>query len=128
MAQNFSELANFLWSAADHLRGDYRQSDYGKVILSPTLLRRLECVLENTKAEVLDEFEKRKDTGVSLDVFLKRKSKQAFAEIVIEAQDAHNLIAEQLLKDERIMETMQGMLAKMVRRQFQAGIQPKTFP
>jgi type I restriction enzyme M protein len=78
MAQNFSELANFLWSVADHLRGDYKQADYGKVILPFTLLRRLECVLEGTKKEVLDEHAKRKDSGVSLDVFLKRKSKQAF--------------------------------------------------
>jgi type I restriction enzyme M protein len=78
MAQNFSELANFLWSVADHLRGDYKQADYGKVILPFTLLRRLECVLEGTKKEVLDEHAKRKDSGVSLDVFLKRKSKEAF--------------------------------------------------
>lgn len=78
MAQNFSELANLIWSVADHLRGDYRQSDYGKVILPFTLLRRLECVLDETKSDVLDEYAKRKDTGVSLDIFLKRKSKQAF--------------------------------------------------
>lgn len=78
MALNFSELANLIWSVADHLRGDYRQSDYGKVILPFTLLRRLECVLDDTKPDVLAEYAKRKDTGVSLDVFLKRKSKQAF--------------------------------------------------
>lgn len=78
MAQNFSELANLIWSVAEHLRGDYRQSDYGKVLLPFTLLRRLECVLDENKADVLAEFAKRKDTGVSLDVFLKRKSKQAF--------------------------------------------------
>lgn len=45
MAQNFSELANFVWSVADLLRGDYKQADYGKVILPFTLLRRLDCVL-----------------------------------------------------------------------------------
>jgi type I restriction enzyme M protein len=78
MAQNFSELANFLWSVADLLRGDYRQSDYGKVILPFTLLRRLDCVLESTKKDVLAEHEKRKDSGVNLDPFLKRKSRQAF--------------------------------------------------
>ena len=78
MAQNFSELANFLWSVADHLRGDYKQSDYGKVILPFTLLRRLDCVLESTKPEVLAEFTKRNESGVNLDPFLKRKSKQAF--------------------------------------------------
>lgn len=50
---NFSELANFIWSVADLLRGDYKQADYGKIILPFTLLRRLECVLEPTKADVL---------------------------------------------------------------------------
>jgi len=78
MVQNFSELANFLWSVADLLRGDYKQSDYGKVILPFTLLRRLDCVLEGTKADVLAEYAKRKETGVNLDPYLKRKSKQAF--------------------------------------------------
>ncbi|VTU42352.1 MULTISPECIES: type I restriction-modification system subunit M [unclassified Variovorax] len=78
MAQNFSELANFLWSVADLLRGDYKQADYGKVILPFTLLRRLDCVLESTKEDVLAESKKRKDTGINLDPFLKRKSKQAF--------------------------------------------------
>ena len=78
MAQNFSELANFIWSVADLLRGDYKQADYGKVILPFTLLRRLDCVLEPTKAAVLTEYEKRKESGVALDPLLKRKSLQAF--------------------------------------------------
>ena len=46
--------AAFIWSVADLLRGDYKQSEYGKVILPLTVLRRLDCVLEPTKAEVLD--------------------------------------------------------------------------
>lgn len=75
---NFSELANFIWSVADILRGDYKQADYGKVILPFTLLRRLDCVLDGTKQGVLAEYAKRKEEGVNLDVFLKRKSKQAF--------------------------------------------------
>jgi type I restriction enzyme M protein len=49
---NFSELANFLWSVADLLRGDYKQSDYGKVILPFTVLRRFDCVLAPTRAAV----------------------------------------------------------------------------
>src|SRR5687767_10879082 len=53
MAQNFSELANFLWSIADLLRGDYKQHDYGKVILPFTVLRRLDCVLAESKEKVL---------------------------------------------------------------------------
>lgn len=51
--KNFKETANFIWSIADLLRGDYKQSDYGKVILPLTVLRRLDCVLENTKDKVL---------------------------------------------------------------------------
>ena len=78
MAKNFSELANFIWQVADLLRGDYKQADYGKVILPFTLLRRLDCVLESTKADVLAEHDKRKAEGVNLDTFLKRKSKQSF--------------------------------------------------
>ena len=37
MSQHFSEFANFLWSVVDLLRGDYKQADYGKVILPFTL-------------------------------------------------------------------------------------------
>jgi type I restriction enzyme M protein len=51
--ESFSEASNFLWSIADLLRGDYKQHDYGKVILPLTVLRRLDCVLEPTKDKVL---------------------------------------------------------------------------
>jgi len=50
---DFKEKANLIWEVADLLRGDYKQSDYGKVILPLTVLRRLDCVLEPTKAQVL---------------------------------------------------------------------------
>jgi len=46
--------AAFIWSVADLLRGDYKQSEYGKVILPLTVIRRLDCVLEATKQAVLD--------------------------------------------------------------------------
>lgn len=51
---NFKEKADLIWRVADLLRGDYKQSDYGKVILPMTVLRRLDCVLEPTKDKVLD--------------------------------------------------------------------------
>ena len=51
-------LSSFIWSVADLLRGDYKQSEYGKVILPFTVLRRLDCVLESTKPAVLAEKEK----------------------------------------------------------------------
>ena len=51
--ESHSQLAAFIWSVADLLRGNFRQSQYGRIILPFALLRRLECVLEPTKAEVL---------------------------------------------------------------------------
>ncbi|VTU42360.1 MULTISPECIES: type I restriction endonuclease subunit R [unclassified Variovorax] len=52
--------------------------------------------------------------------------KDAFTDVVIEAQDAHNQIAEQLLKDERIFGMMQKMVAKMVWQGFQQGPAART--
>lgn len=55
---NFSQVAAFIWSVADLLRGDFKQSQYGRVILPFTLLRRLECVLATSKAAVVAEHER----------------------------------------------------------------------
>lgn len=78
MSANFNEIASFIWSVADLLRGDYKQSDYGKVILPFTLLRRMDCVLDATKAAVLSEFEVKKAMGVDLAPFLRKKAGQTF--------------------------------------------------
>jgi type I restriction enzyme M protein len=75
---SFTSTAAFIWSVADLLRGDYKQSDYGKVILPFTLLRRLECVLDKTRPAVRAEYEKRKDSGLNLDAFLNKKSEHSF--------------------------------------------------
>lgn len=56
-SEKVKELANFIWGVADLLRGDYKQADYGKVILPLTVLRRLDCVLEPTKEKVLEFYE-----------------------------------------------------------------------
>ncbi len=53
----FREKVAFIWSVADLLRGDYKQSEYGKVILPLTVLRRLDSVLEPTKQQVLKRHE-----------------------------------------------------------------------
>ncbi|OJW77408.1 MAG: restriction endonuclease subunit M [Bacteroidetes bacterium 46-16] len=58
---NFREKANFIWSVADLLRGDYKQADYGKVILPFTVLRRIDALLAKTKEKVLKEYPKHKD-------------------------------------------------------------------
>jgi type I restriction enzyme M protein len=72
------ELSGFIWQVADLLRGNYRQSDYGKVILPFTILRRLDCVLEPTKAAVLAEHAKRTKEGVDPTPFLTRIAKHSF--------------------------------------------------
>ena len=75
---NQQALSSFIWSVADLLRGDYRQSEYGKVILPFTVLRRLDCVLESTKPAVLVENAKQLKAGLNPEPFLLRKAKQGF--------------------------------------------------
>jgi len=65
MSQTSNNLAAYIWSLADLLRGDFKQSQYGRIILPFTLLRRLECVLEASKAAVLAEYDKIQQLGVS---------------------------------------------------------------
>ncbi|NNU82201.1 type I restriction-modification system subunit M N-terminal domain-containing protein [Halovulum dunhuangense] len=73
-----SQLSSLIWSVADLLRGDYRQSEYGRVILPLTVLRRLDCVLEPTKAAVLREKDERTRAGLNPDPFMRRVSGAAF--------------------------------------------------
>lgn len=54
---NFQDRANFIWSLADLLRGDYKQAEYGKIILPFTILRRLDCLLSDTKPKILLQYE-----------------------------------------------------------------------
>src|SRR6187399_2615134 len=77
-AVNNPNLSSFIWAVADLLRGDYKQSDYGKVILPFTVLRRLDCVLEATKPAVLTELAARQKGGLNPEPFLLRKSGQLF--------------------------------------------------
>ena len=49
--------AAFIWSVADLLRGDYKRSEYGRVVLPLTVLRRLDGVLSPTKERVLEKYE-----------------------------------------------------------------------
>lgn len=75
---NHQSLSAFIWSVADLLRGDYKQSEYGKVILPFTVLRRLDCVLAATKVAVLAEYAERTKAGLNPDAFLLRKSRKKF--------------------------------------------------
>jgi type I restriction enzyme M protein len=70
---HFGEVSSFIWDVFELLRGDYRRSEYGMVILPFTLLRRLDCVLDATKDRVLAEYKKRKGGKVkNIDPFLTR--------------------------------------------------------
>lgn len=75
---NQQNLANFIWSVADLLRGDFKRSEYGRVILPFTLLRRLECVLEPTRAAVLDRAKQLEGSAIDPDAVLPRVSSQKF--------------------------------------------------
>jgi type I restriction enzyme M protein len=73
-----ASLSAFIWSVADLLRGDYKQSEYGKVILPFTVLRRLDCVLEPTKAAVLAEHAAQKKKKMNSELLLRRRAKLTF--------------------------------------------------
>ena len=75
---NHQALSSFIWSVADLLRGDYKQSDYGKVILPFTVLRRLDCVMEPSKEAVLTEFADKQKAGLNPEPFLLRTAGQSF--------------------------------------------------
>jgi type I restriction enzyme M protein len=78
---NHQSLSAFIWSVADLLRGDYKQADYGKVILPFTVLRRLDCVLEPTKGAVLAEYTEKQAAGLNPEPFVLRKAGQSFANV-----------------------------------------------
>lgn len=67
---NQQNLADFIWNVADALRGDFKQSEFGRVILPFTVLRRLECVLEPTRDAVLAQYRALKGTSINLDLVL----------------------------------------------------------
>jgi type I restriction enzyme M protein len=70
--------AAFIWSVADLLRGDYKQSEYGRVILPFVVLRRLDCVLEATKAKVLQRVEQLSGKVANVDPLLRKTAGQQF--------------------------------------------------
>ncbi|ASP39598.1 restriction endonuclease subunit M [Bacterioplanes sanyensis] len=76
---NFSEHVSFIWSIAEILRGNYKQSEYGKVVLPFTVLRRLDCVLEESKQAVLDKA-----------ASLPKNIDSAMAEIMLNNASGHN--------------------------------------
>ena len=76
---DWPQYADFIWSVADLLRGDYKQSEYGRVILPFVVLRRLDCVLEPTKAAVLGVAARNQGMAeLGLDLLLRRAAGEAF--------------------------------------------------
>lgn len=73
-------FANLVWQIADLLRGPYRPPQYERVMLPMTVLRRFDCVLASTKADVLAEYERRKErlVGEALDSVLNGAAGQPF--------------------------------------------------
>lgn len=76
---NFNEKVSFIWSVAELLRGPYRPNQYKDVMLPMTVLRRLDCVLEPTKENVLAKLNSLKDSPVkNIEPILKRTAGQQF--------------------------------------------------
>lgn len=65
-------LAAFIWKNAEDLWGDFKHTDFGKIILPFTLLRRLECVLEPTRDAVREAHDKFKDKGLDMGLILRQ--------------------------------------------------------
>jgi type I restriction enzyme M protein len=73
-----SELADFIWKNADDLRDDFRHTEFGKIVLPFTLLRRLECVLEKNHAEVTQRHKDFKDSQIDVDMILRQATGYPF--------------------------------------------------
>lgn len=73
-----ASLADFIWKNAEDLWGDFKHTDFGKIILPFTLLRRLECVLEPTRQEVRDSHASMKDSGIDIDLILRQATRYPF--------------------------------------------------
>src|SRR5205809_7620688 len=93
---NFKEKANLIWGIADLLRGEYKQADYGKVILPLVVLKRLDEVLAPTKEKVLNQFAQVQSINVAhIDPILNRvaglnfhnKSKYDFQKLLADPDD-----------------------------------------
>lgn len=75
--QNTS-LADFIWKNADDLWGNFKHVEFGKIILPFTLLRRLECVLEPTRDEVIETIKSMSGQGIDMDVILRQLTSYPF--------------------------------------------------
>lgn len=100
--KNFSEHTSFIWSIAEILRGDYKQSEYGKVILPLTVLRRLDCVLESSKEAVLKQ---------SAD--LPKGIDSAMAEVMLNKASGHNFHNTSRYTFEKLLDDPENIAANL---------------
>lgn len=78
MTNAYPEIEH-IWDIAELLRGDYKRSDYGKVILPFTVLRRLDCILRPTKVDVLQAAPADLQRGEKIgEILLNTRAKQPF--------------------------------------------------
>lgn len=73
-----TSLSSFVWNAANELWGDFKHTDFARIIIPLLLLRRMECVLEPTKSDVLKAYASEKDSGMDLNLILPEFSKLPF--------------------------------------------------
>lgn len=103
MSQHTNNLANESWAIADLLRGDFKQSQYGRIILPFCLLRRLECVLAPTKDAVLAEAAKIQALNLPEDaqekLLLRATKGLAFFNWRFKREDIEKWIEEQKMTD-----------------------------
>ena len=87
-----AELANFIWSICNLLRGPYKRNEYRKVILPLTVLRRFDCVLAETKDQVLAAADKTKGQS------------QTMRNIALESASGHKFYNTSRLDFERLLD------------------------
>ena len=90
--------ADLIWRVADKLRGVYKQSEYGKVILPLTVLRRLDCVLEPTK----DGAQARANDYQNFRLVFDRE----FLSTIVDRVDQNDAIFKRILDDRDFKQTL----------------------
>lgn len=75
---NFQEKVSFIWDLADLLRGVYKRNEYQKVILPLTVLKRFDCVLVDTKQQVVESYKKYKNEIDNMEHLLLTTAKHDF--------------------------------------------------
>lgn len=74
---NINQKANLIWSIADVLTGTYKPHEYGEVILPMMVIKRFDCILEDTKEAVLKKLPEVSNLPMK-DIFLKKASGHPF--------------------------------------------------